>query len=351
MDHSDTPGATPGSPESDALVAWVIMQNGVEQDIIVEALESHSCRVCTPADMRAAVELVSQIPPSLVLLSTCQSDRAVQLTETLSTSLAREPCTFVMVTKDIEQIGSTAWSELGISEFLEVPATVSAAHNSVGPFCRIARLNRQLRDAEQRADAANRTKAEFLRNINHELRTPMTTIQGIAELLLDEGDIEQAPPHRVASLQELIDHAKEMSQRVDNILELSRLEDGAMEIRLRQVSPLDILNTIRKDFWHLATNKGLEFSVDLSGAVPQTVLTDADCLKQVLRHIVGNAVKFTSEGHVTVRSRTLLQLSRPLWKRDRHTGEENGNTVPAVRAGGHVTLTGPRRDRCGTVHQ
>ncbi len=311
------------SPGDELLPAWVVMPSCPERDVIVEALHSLACEVQLPADAQAVIELLAQTSPSLVLLSECLCHPGLseQMVETLRDGVSRKPCSFVVVTKDANRVEAAPWLALGVDEFLEAPTCASSARFRIAPLCRIGRLRRELQEAEGRAESATRTKTEFLRNINHELRTPMTTIQGLAEMLLDEEIDTQTPGSRGSSLLGILDHAKELTQRIDNLLELSRLEGGAMEIRLRDESPLDILDTIQKDFRHLAEGKGLGFSVTLSGAMPRTVLTDATCLKEVLRHVVGNAVKFTARGEVTIRSRVLAKLSRPLWQLEiRDTG-------------------------------
>ncbi len=323
MHNSDVTPPPANSPATGKLDTWVIMPSCAEREAIVEALESLGCEVRLPTDAQAVIELLTRTSPSLVLLSACLCQRGLseQMVETLRDGLSQEPCSFVVVVKDADQVDAASWLALGVDEFLEAPRNTSSARFRIAPLCRIGRLRRQLMEAEGSAESATRTKTEFLRNINHELRTPMTTIQGLAEMLLDEEDDTQTPGSRGSSLRGILDHAKELTQRIDNLLELSRLEGGAMEIRLRDESPLGILDTIQKDFRHLAEGKGLGFSVTLSGAMPRTILTDANCLKEVLRHLVGNAVKFTARGEVAIRSRVLAKLSRPQWQLEiRDTG-------------------------------
>ncbi len=300
------------------------MPDCAERKIIVEALQSLGGDVQLPVDAQAIIELLTRTSPNLVFLSAClcHAGLSEQMMETLRDGLSRKTCSFVVVTKDADGVDSAPWMELGVDEILEVPRSASSARLRIAPLCRIGRLRRQLLEAEKRAESATRTKTEFLRNINHELRTPMTTIQGLAEMLLEEEeDVSRSPGSRGSSLLGILDHARELTQRIDNLLELSRLEGGAMEVRLREESPIDILDTIQKDFRHLAEGKGLKFSVVQSGAMPRAILTDASCLKEVLRHVVGNAVKFTAQGEVMIRSRVLAKLSRPLWQLEiRDTG-------------------------------
>ncbi len=134
--------------------------------------------------------------------------------------------------------------------------------------------------------------------MSHELRTPLTAIIGYTELL-KEGlphplhDAQRRPVQRVGL------SARHLKQLIDEILAFSRLEAGKEQVREEDVSVEDVLAEIEAVIDPLAKEKGLEFRV-ASGADPAALRTDPSKLRQILLNLLGNAVKFTEEGQVTL---------------------------------------------------
>jgi signal transduction histidine kinase len=151
-----------------------------------------------------------------------------------------------------------------------------------------------LRDAKDAADAANLAKSQFLANMSHEIRTPMTAILGYADLILDE---EAKPTTRqyVAVIKRNGEHLMEL---ISEILDLSKIESGNLQIELTRCSPVDLVAGVATLMRHQAAAKNLQFTTELSDHLPETVLTDPLRLRQVLVNLVGNAIKFTNHGGV-----------------------------------------------------
>jgi len=144
----------------------------------------------------------------------------------------------------------------------------------------------------------DRMKSAFLANMSHELRTPMNTIIGYTEVLLDkiDGDVNE---EQEKSLKKVKESAKHLLQLIDNILNISKIESAKMRLEIREVSIRPLIETVIPEFQTLMQQKGLRLSLDLNEKYP-VVYGDTDKIKQILIGLLSNAVKFTSEGSITV---------------------------------------------------
>jgi signal transduction histidine kinase/CheY-like chemotaxis protein len=153
--------------------------------------------------------------------------------------------------------------------------------------------------ARREAEAASATKAAFLANMSHEIRTPMNGVMGFAELLLaSDLDGEQK---RHASL--ILDSARSLLKLLNDILDVSKIEAGQLEV---VSEPYSLRHGIRQCvdlMLPMASQKGLALSATMEPDVPVRVVGDGLRLRQILLNLIGNAVKFTGRGEVTVEAR------------------------------------------------
>ena len=158
-------------------------------------------------------------------------------------------------------------------------------------------LNELLTEATARAEAANIAKSQFLANMSHEIRTPMSVITGFAGLLSSEED-----PNEQKSYVDLIQKAgKSLLRIIDEILDVSRIEAGKLEIKIEDCSLDNLLSGIEVMMQPLAREEGLQFGVFRCGKLPATIQTDSGRLRQCLINLIGNAIKFTKRGHVRLK--------------------------------------------------
>ncbi len=148
------------------------------------------------------------------------------------------------------------------------------------------------------AELANRTKSEFLANMSHEIRTPMTAIIGYADLMLDP---TQRPSDRVDGIQVIRRNAEHLLCILNDILDLSKIEAGKMQVESIGCSPLALAREVRHLAQMNAMNKGLKLHVEPVFPLPKSIMCDPVRLRQILLNLVGNAVKFTEAGSVTIR--------------------------------------------------
>lgn len=158
----------------------------------------------------------------------------------------------------------------------------------------------ELRQAKKRAEEATRAKSEFLANMSHELRTPMTAILGYTELLLEDGDLRRAPARRIEALRTLKRNGQHLMRILADILDLSKIEAGKIEVEQLPTSPCEVIADIESVMRSAAEEKGIAFDVIYKGGIPATIQTDPTRLRQILINLVGNAIKFTACGSVRV---------------------------------------------------
>ncbi|HEX5870078.1 MAG TPA: PAS domain S-box protein [Longimicrobium sp.] len=162
-----------------------------------------------------------------------------------------------------------------------------------------ARALRQAEEARAAAEEANLTKSGFMATMSHELRTPLNAMLGYTDLLL-MGVPEPLPEGSVTHVERLRLSARHLLQLIEEMLSFARLEAGKEEVDLQPVPLADVLREVAAIVEPLAEGKGIVFRAEVRD-VPHTLHTDPRKLRQVLLNLLGNAVKFTEQGHVELR--------------------------------------------------
>jgi signal transduction histidine kinase/FixJ family two-component response regulator len=165
---------------------------------------------------------------------------------------------------------------------------------------------RQLVEARLQAERSSREKSTFLANMSHEIRTPMNAILGFCELLA--GELKQ--PRQLQYLHAMRSSADSLLQLMNDILDMSKIEAGVLELRPEPTDPKEICDFLQTVFSEPASKKSIKLECHISEDLPRALLIDRVRLRQVLINLVGNAVKFTDRGKVSVQVRGLNLADR-----------------------------------------
>ncbi|MEV6276726.1 HAMP domain-containing protein [Nocardia sp. NPDC051832] len=167
----------------------------------------------------------------------------------------------------------------------------------------IEQARQEIEERAQQLALASKYKSEFLANMSHELRTPLTSLLILAGVLAQNVG-RNLSPKQVEFAQVIQSAGKDLQQLIDDILDLSKVEAGKMDIRTEPVPLRQLLEYVQTTFRPLTVQKGLQFEITVEPSVPAHLDTDEQRLRQVLRNLLSNAVKFTDQG--TIRLRTQL---------------------------------------------
>ncbi len=161
----------------------------------------------------------------------------------------------------------------------------------------LRRFQQELIGARDAASAANQAKSEFLANMSHEIRTPMTAILGFADLLAQPAQPEHV---RASHVQTIRRNGEHLLSIINDILDLSKIEAGKLNIEKIACSPMRIVREVESSMRARAVEKNICFDIEQIGGVPCTICSDPTRLRQILMNLVSNAVKFTKIGGVRV---------------------------------------------------
>jgi len=191
-----------------------------------------------------------------------------------------------------------------VNEELEEKASLLAEQNQ-----KVEQKNREVEAArlalEEKAEQlslSSKYKSEFLANMSHELRTPLNSLLILAKLLSDNKE-KTLTPKQVEFAQTIHSSGTDLLNLINDILDLSKVEAGKMEVDASEVPITEVSAFSRRTFEPVAEQKGLTFMVDVQPDTPSTIYTDGQRLQQVLKNLLSNALKFTEQGGVTLTMR------------------------------------------------
>ncbi len=162
----------------------------------------------------------------------------------------------------------------------------------------IQEQNAELETQSRQVEEANRLKSEFLSNMSHELRTPLNSVMALSRVLMIQAK-DKLSKQEISYLEIIERNGKQLLSLINDILDLSRIEAGRMDIRPKLFSIVLTIETILERLEPVGKEKGIDLHQEIQDNLPQ-IESDEQKVHQILQNLLGNAVKFTEKGHVTV---------------------------------------------------
>nr|MBA3900712.1 response regulator [Bacteroidota bacterium] len=187
------------------------------------------------------------------------------------------------------------------NELEEKNVEIIKKNNNLKSFSdEIAKKNKELQ-------LSSKYKSEFLANMSHELRTPLNSILLLSKLMVDQGSAGN-PFETKDNAQVIYNSGKNLLDLINEILDLSKIEAGKMELALQPVSIQELINETKALFCPLASHKKLKFEAELEDGLPLEIITDRLRLGQILKNLITNAIKFTDKGEVALKVQKALKI-------------------------------------------
>jgi signal transduction histidine kinase/DNA-binding response OmpR family regulator len=187
----------------------------------------------------------------------------------------------------------------------------------------IEQARKELEDRAQQLSLASKYKSEFLANMSHELRTPLNSLLILAQLLA-QNPARNLSPKQVEYAGIIHSAGSDLLQLINDILDLSKVEAGKMDLNPERVPMRQLLDYIEATFRPMIPQKSLSFTVSSAPGVPSDLFTDDSRLRQVLRNLISNAIKFTERGSVELRIESVDEAEIP-------SAVQGGSPVVAFR--------------------
>lgn len=194
-----------------------------------------------------------------------------------------------------------AWKETEINLAIHIGTQLGIALQQAELLVQTQQQSAELEKARDAAEAANRAKSEFLANMSHELRTPLNAILGFTQIMSRDRLLN---PHHQEYLSTINRCGQHLLSLINDVLEMSKIETGNVSLKETNFDLYHLLDSLEEMLRLRAATKQLRLCFDRAADVPQHIHTDERKLRQVLLNLLGNAIKFTQIGQVTLRVRT-----------------------------------------------
>lgn len=197
-----------------------------------------------------------------------------------------------------QNLGPRQWEEAEIKMVVQIGTQLGVAVQQAELLARTQQQAEELKEAKEAADAANRAKSEFLANMSHELRTPLNAILGFTQVMQRDSSLSSEQQQYLNIVGRSGEHLLEL---INGVLEMSKIEAGRVTLHENSFNFYRLLDSVEELLQLGATSKRLQLTFERTEEVPEFVKTDESKLRQVLINLVGNAIKFTIKGSVTLR--------------------------------------------------
>jgi signal transduction histidine kinase/DNA-binding response OmpR family regulator/CHASE3 domain sensor protein len=171
---------------------------------------------------------------------------------------------------------------------------------------KLSKAQLEIEEKAKALEVASKYKSEFLANMSHELRTPLNSILVLSQMLANKKDNKPLSEKQLEYAQTINSSGKDLLKLINDILDLSKVEAGKMDVNLEIVNLSEMAEYLKRSFDPIAAEKGLEFKVEIENSLPENITSDFQRLQQILNNLLSNSFKFTHKGGIT------LTIGRPI---------------------------------------
>jgi signal transduction histidine kinase/FixJ family two-component response regulator len=263
-------------------------------------------------NMRLMMGIFSSIfATAVLLLNGLLKQRVIHPIKQL-TAIARKVSTGTMTVQQVSEFDSPSITKVAqradepgqlARTFQHMAHEVAAREQNLSQAveqrtAQLAEITKEAQKARTEAEEANSAKSQFLANMSHELRTPLNIILGFTQLMNRKGSLD---PQQRGYLDTISRSGEHLLTLINNVLEMSKIEAGKTTLNENNFDLYGLLNSLQQMLSVKAESKGLQLIVERSHDLPKYIRTDEGKLRQVLMNLLGNAIKFTQAGKVTLR--------------------------------------------------
>ncbi len=222
-----------------------------------------------------------------------------------------------VILRNYRKDGTMFWNQLSISPVRDAAGRLT---NYIGVLTDISDrklAEEALQQAKEKAETANKAKSQFLANMSHELRTPLNAILGFTQIVAQDPSLNQEHQEHLGIISR---SGRHLLQSINDVLEMAKIEAGKLTLNENSFNLYELLDALVEIWQFRADAKGISLIFEC-GTIPHYIHADEAKLRQVLLNLLGNAIKFTQTGSVTLRIRTASEIE---------PGEENKYSEPAA---------------------